>query len=170
MKKLSLRMRRVLLTLHLLFVAILFGVHVVLITLSLTAAFTDDESVLRACYTIMHLLATSSVRASTIGTVVTGLLLSIFTSWGLFRYYWIVWKEVLTLLCVVVGLVGIYQWTTRGLEITGGLGLLAKQVSAYTVNQSYLFVGVVLQLLSMITMYMLSVWKPGGRIHRPGQS
>ncbi|MEQ4482139.1 hypothetical protein [Cohnella silvisoli] len=160
--------RRVLLTLHLLFVAILFGVHVVLITVSLTAAVTSDESVLKACYTVMHLLAATSIRASTIGTVVTGILLSVFTSWGLFRFYWIIAKEILTLLCMVIGLVGIYDWTLKGVRVTDSFGMLARSSPDFTANQAFLFTGVVLQLLSMVAMYAISVWKPWGKVSRFG--
>jgi len=52
-------------------------VAVIFLTLSIIAGTTGDEGVLKACYTTMHLFAKTSVRASTIGTLVTGILLSV---------------------------------------------------------------------------------------------
>ncbi|RKP56200.1 hypothetical protein D7Z26_06040 [Cohnella endophytica] len=170
MKKLTLNGRRTLLVAHLLFVAILFGVHVILLTLSLTAAMTNDEAVLKACYTVMHLLANTSVRASTIGTVVSGVLLSMFTTWGLFKYYWVVAKEILTVFAMIIGLYGIYHWTLQGVRIADEYGMLSPDGHSYDSNLVKLIVGIVFQLIFLIAMYLLSVWKPGGKIDRKPRS
>ncbi|GLX67194.1 hypothetical protein [Paenibacillus glycanilyticus] len=157
MKKITLQQRRILLLLHILFAAIMFGVQVVFIILALTASVTDDPDVLHACYSIMHLLADSSVRASTIGTTVTGIALSMLTSWGLFRYYWVIAKEALTFVAILIGFIGLHEWTLRGISDHGSL----------TVHHTWLMVGITLQTLSIIIMYMLSVWKPGGKRKTP---
>jgi hypothetical protein len=73
LRKLSLTQRRWLLTLHLLFSAILFGLSVVFLILSITAANTKDEGMLKACYTSMHVLAKTSLKASAIGVLVIGM-------------------------------------------------------------------------------------------------
>ncbi|GMK48018.1 hypothetical protein PghCCS26_51480 [Paenibacillus glycanilyticus] len=157
LKKITLQQRRILLLLHILFAAIMFGVQVAFIILALTASVTDDAAMLKSCYTIMHLLADSSVRASTIGTAVTGIALSVLTSWGLFRYYWVIAKEVLTLLAIGIGFIGLYEWTLRGLDDNGSL----------TVHHTWLMIGIALQTISIIVMYILSVWKPGGKRKTP---
>ncbi|MCM3117029.1 hypothetical protein M3610_17275 [Neobacillus sp. MER 74] len=71
MRKLNLTQRRWLLILHLLFAAIMFGVAIVFLILSITAANTNDAGMLKACYTSMHVLAKTSVRASTIDRDIT---------------------------------------------------------------------------------------------------
>ncbi|MCM3631265.1 hypothetical protein M3194_28585 [Paenibacillus glycanilyticus] len=157
MKKITLRQRRILLLLHIIFAGIMLGVQAVFIILGLTASVTKDAEVLQACYTIMHLLADSSVRASTIGTTVTGIALSLMTSWGLFRYYWIIAKEVLTLLAIGIGFIGLYEWTLRGLNDNGSL----------TIHHTWLLIGIALQTASLVIMYILSVWKPGGKRKTP---
>jgi hypothetical protein len=155
LKKISLQQRRILLLLHIIFAAIMLGVQAVFIILALTASVTDDAAVLQACYTIMHLLADSSVRASTIGTTVTGIALSLLTSWGLFRYHWVIAKEVLTLLAIGIGFIGLHEWTLHGLDDNGSLTL--------TVHHTWLMIGIALQTSSLVIMYILSVWKPGGK-------
>ncbi|MBP3965323.1 hypothetical protein [Paenibacillus lignilyticus] len=162
MKKLTLQGRRILLLLHIIFAAIMLGMQAVFIILALTASVTSDSTVLHACYSIMNLLASSSVRASTIGVTVTGIMLSVMTSWKLFRYNWIIAKEVLTLVCIGVGIFGLYEWTLKGIEPTAQAGLGAWQTSGFTVNHTLLWIGIAAQTVSLIVMYMLSIWKPGG--------
>jgi len=103
MAKLSVTQKRWLLTLHLVFSAIMLGVTTVFLFLSILAANSNDESVIIACFTIMHKLANTSVRYSTIATLLTGILLSVLTQWGLFKFYWIIVKEALTLISILLG-------------------------------------------------------------------
>ncbi|MGO4372938.1 hypothetical protein [Paenibacillus sp. 2TAB19] len=163
MKKLNAKQRKTLLLLHLIFASIMLGGQATFIILALTASVTDTASVLQACYTIMHLLADSSVRASTIGTTVTGILLSVLTSWGLFRYYWLIAKQLLTLLSIGIGLIGIYEWTLKGVMLTETSGIHAWAEPGFTVNHTWLWIGIAIQTLSLLAMFILSVWKPGGK-------
>ena len=166
-KKLTLTQRRVLLLLHILFAAIMLGGQVAFIILGLTATVTQDAATLKACYTAMHLLADSSVRASTIGTTITGIMLSVMTPWGLFRYYWIIAKEALTVLAIVIGFVGLYEWTLKGLQLADSVSYASSTWGepAFVVNHVWLLIGIALQTISIIVMYILSVWKPGGKRH-----
>ncbi|QYR20361.1 hypothetical protein KZ483_21465 [Paenibacillus sp. sptzw28] len=72
MNRISIVARKWLLTLHLLFSAIMLGVTIAFLMLSIKAAATDDEGVLKACYTSMHLLARTSIKASTVGGQASG--------------------------------------------------------------------------------------------------
>jgi hypothetical protein len=82
----------------------------------------------------MHMLAKTSIRASTIGTVVTGILLSVWTNWGLFRCRWIIVKEILTILSIGLDVVGMYFWTLKAAALTSAEGLNTLQNPAFTVN------------------------------------
>ncbi|NUK31868.1 hypothetical protein HT574_17850 [Parageobacillus sp. VR-IP] len=166
MKKIGLTPKKWLLTLHILFAAIMFGVTVTFLVLSIAAAVTTDEGVLKASYTSMHLLAKTSVRASTIGTVVTGVLLSLLTHWGFFRYYWIIVKELLTILSIGIGMVGIYLWSSKAASIASVQGMESLQNPDFLVNRTCLFIGISLQIVSLIAMFILSVFKPWGKRER----
>ncbi|MBO9610220.1 MAG: hypothetical protein J7639_29950 [Paenibacillaceae bacterium] len=162
MKPISMGGRKLLLTLHIIFSAIMLGGSVAFFIFSLVAASTHDMSILEACYRAMHLLSDTSMRASTIGTVITGVLLSVWTHWGLFRYYWIVAKELLTLVTIATGLYGMYVLSLRGLTMMHeGVGLVAG--AAFETNRLYLMTGIVIQLVSLVAMMALSVYKPWGK-------
>ncbi|MCZ8523254.1 MULTISPECIES: hypothetical protein [Paenibacillus] len=162
MKPLAMTPRRWLLTVHLVLASIMLGGAVLFLVLSITAAGTDDPVLLHACYTVMLALSRTSVRASTIGTVVTGVLLSVFTHWGLLKYYWIIAKEVLTLAAAALGVAGMYIWSGRAAAVTAAEGMGAWSYPAFTANHTVLMAGIVLQLVSLIALFALSVFKPWG--------
>lgn len=162
MKK-SAGLRKLLLTVHLLFSGILLGCTVVFVILDLTALFSRDQPTLEACYRIMHLLSRTSLRASTIGSIVSGALLSVLTSWGLLQFRWIIAKEALSLPVLALGLYGIYEWSLRGLHrvAAGGADVFAD--TGYQSDGLMLGTGIALQLVSLVLLFWLSVYKPGGR-------
>lgn len=147
MSKLGMLQKKWLLLVHLIFSSIMLGGAVIFLVLSIVAASTADESVYSACYTVMHVLSQTSVRASTIGTIVTGVLLSVGTHWGLFRYYWVIAKEVLTLVAIVVGPIGMYMWT----------------LPARADDLGVMWTGIILQVISLAAIFCLSVLKPWGK-------
>ncbi|WP_028608395.1 hypothetical protein [Paenibacillus harenae] len=163
MKRLGLTPKRWLLTLHILFASIMFGVTIAFLILSIAAANTDSEDILKACYNAMHVLADSSVRASTIGTVVTGILLSVMTGWGLFKFYWIIVKELLTVVSIGIGIVGMYEWTLKAVTIVTAEGLDVWLNPSFTVNNGQLLAGIILQIISLAAMFAISVFKPWGQ-------
>ncbi|OZB91209.1 hypothetical protein [Paenibacillus sp. XY044] len=162
MKKMTVKQRKWLLILHLLFSAIMLGTAVIFLFLSITAAVTEDEGVFRACYIIMHMLSEKTVRVSTIATLVTGILLSVWTPWGLFEYYWIIVKEILTLLLVILGPVGMYYWTLQAVHYVSVPGVQGVLSSEFTVNNVQLWVGIILQIVSLAGVFVISVFKPWG--------
>lgn len=163
MYKLPPTAKKWLLFVHLLFAAIWLGVTVAYLVLSITAAAADDAETLRACYAAMSGLTRSSGRASIIGTVLTGVALSALTHWGLFRYYWIIAKEALTLLSIGLGMIGIYLWTQKAFALVAAEGTGALAHPAYVVNQTQLIAGIALQIVSLAAMFALSVFKPWGK-------
>jgi hypothetical protein len=155
-----------LLTLHLLFSSIMLGVAIVFVVLSIAAANATDDRLLWACYSAMHVLSRTAVPGSTIFTLATGILLSVLTSWGLFRFYWIVVKEGLTLLSIALGPIGIYFWTLKAVELTSAEGAAALHNPTFMVNSGQLWTGIILQVASLASMFVISVFKPWGPIKR----
>jgi hypothetical protein len=160
--KLGATERRWLLTLHLLFSGLMLGEAFVFLILSITAASTNDAGVLQACYTSMHVLAKTAVRYSVIFAIITGILLSVRTHWGLFKFYWIIAKEGLTLLSVALGPIGMYVWTLKAVKLTSAEGLSVLQDPAFIVNRGELWTGIILQILSLSAILVISVFKPWG--------
>jgi hypothetical protein len=155
--------RHLLLTIHMMFSGIMLGSMAIFLILNITAAATGDPDVFRACYQVMHILADSSIRASTIGTVASGVLLSVLTHWGLVRYYWIIAKELLTLCAIAINFVGMHIWSLKAVQMSASEGLDALQNPEFMANRLFLFAGVAFQIISLVAMFLLSVYKPWGK-------
>lgn len=153
--KLSLKAKRGLLVFHCLFAAIMLGNMVVFLIFSIMISASDQPNIVEACQQGMYLLSRTSVRASTIGTTVTGVWLSVWSKWGLFKFYWIIAKEGLTVLCIAINLWGMYSWTKAALEL--------KSANDIFIVHAELWTGIIIQILSLVLMYFLSVFKPWGR-------
>nr|WP_249316562.1 hypothetical protein [Bacillus sp. FJAT-50079] len=143
------------LIIHILFSAIMFGNMVTFLILSITIATTEDSSLIVSCYKVMHILSNSSIKASTIGTTITGILLCIWTNWGLFKYNWIIVKEILTLLLIGLNVWGMYAWTLDALNGVGAERLWGANLSLWT--------GIILQIVSLIFIFAISIFKPWGK-------
>ena len=155
--------RHLLLAIHIMFSGIMLGGMAVFLILNIAAAATDDPDVFRACFRVMNILAHSSVRASTVGAFISGVLLSALTHWGFVRYYWIIAKELLTLCAIAVNFVGMHVWTLKAVRWSASAGLAALQNPEFLVNRLYLFTGIAFQIVSLVAMFLLSVFKPWGK-------
>lgn len=162
MKNLSLTPKKWLLSLHILFASIWFGITVAFFILSINVMMTHEVSIIKAYYTSLLQLETTAGRASIIGTVTTGILLSVLTQWGLFKYMWVIAKEVLTLLSITLGFVYIYVWTIAGSKM-----IMPNEVStAFMTNHLQLLIGIGVQIFSLGSMFVISVFKPWGKRYK----
>lgn len=144
---------------HLLFAAIMFGTNITLILLSAGASAADDALVVQQNYDVMYLLSTTIIRGSTFATIITGFLLSILTPWGLFKFYWIIAKEILSLILFAINIWGMSAWTNRALQQINNAQASIDQAAL----QVDLWIGMTIQLTSLILVFALSVYKPWGK-------
>lgn len=102
---LSPRSRKLALSVHIAASVGWVGAIVAYLPLDVTAATSGDAQLLRAAYLGMDLLARWAIVPLAIVAFLTGLLVSLGTSWGLFRHYWVVVSLALTAVALVVLLV-----------------------------------------------------------------
>lgn len=72
------------------------------IALDVVAATTEDGKSLRAAYLGMELIAGSVIVPLAVASLVTGLVMSVGTKWGLLRHWWVVISLLLTVIATVV--------------------------------------------------------------------
>lgn len=81
------------------------GAVVAYVALDVTAATSQDAQTLRAAYLSMELIASWTIVPLALAALFTGLAVSLGTTWGLFRHYWVLISFLLTVFAVVVLLV-----------------------------------------------------------------
>ena len=75
------------------------------IALDVAAAMSQDAQTLRAAYLAMELIAWYVIVPLALASLLTGLVMSLGTKWGLFRHYWVLISLLLTIVATVVLLV-----------------------------------------------------------------
>lgn len=75
------------------------------LALDVTVATSGDAQTLRAAYIAMDSVARFVIVPLAVASLITGLVMSLGTKWGLFRHYWVVISLVLTVVATAVLLV-----------------------------------------------------------------
>jgi hypothetical protein len=82
-----------------------FGAVAAYIALDVISATGRGEQSLRAAYLAMESIARQVIIPLAIASLLTGLVMSLGTRWGLFRHYWVLISLLLTIMAVAVLLV-----------------------------------------------------------------
>jgi len=95
-------LRKFVLTIHVTSSVGSLGAVTVFLVLGIVGLASQDAQLVRAAYRTMELIAWFVIIPLVLGSLLSGLVQSLGTSWGLFRYWWILAKLLLTAVAVVV--------------------------------------------------------------------
>ena len=99
------RLRKAVLTAHVVSSVGWMGAVVAYIALDITASTSTDADLVRTAYLAMEVTAVSAIVPLAITSVLVGVVNALVTPWGLFRHYWVLVKLLLTLVATAVLLV-----------------------------------------------------------------
>jgi hypothetical protein len=78
------------------------GAVAAFLALAIAGVSSREDSTVRAAYIAMHLTTWFVIVPLSLAALLTGLVQSLATTWGLFRHYWIVTKLLLTVLATII--------------------------------------------------------------------
>jgi hypothetical protein len=154
-----LRARKLVLTAHIATSVGWFGAVAVFLALGIMAMTSTDIQTVRATYLAAEPAAWSVVIPLAVASLLTGLLQSFVTTWGLVRHWWIVFKLVINLAAVAVLLA--YAETLGYLADVAAQTTLAADDLA-TLRSPSVATHSVLALLLLLLATALAVYKPRG--------
>ncbi|MFI7480832.1 DUF2269 domain-containing protein [Kocuria sp. M1R5S2] len=96
------RLRRAALLAHVAASVGWFGAVLVVLALALVGVLGQDPLSVRGAYPLMELVARSVLVPLAVLSLVTGLVMSLGTAWGLFRHWWVLFKLALTVLATLL--------------------------------------------------------------------
>ncbi|RBQ20733.1 hypothetical protein DP939_06545 [Spongiactinospora rosea] len=96
------QVRRFVLLLHVVSSVGWLGLNLGVPALAITGMTTADPEVQHAVYRVLGLLGDLYLIPLSLTAFITGVLLSLMTTWGLLRHYWVIAKFALTLIAVVL--------------------------------------------------------------------
>jgi hypothetical protein len=95
-------LRKLALTTHLTFSVGWIGAVLAYLALGVSAVTSQDDESVRAAWIAMELTGWFIIVPLALAALLTGLVMSLITPWGLFRHYWVLIALVLTVLATVV--------------------------------------------------------------------
>jgi uncharacterized membrane protein len=151
------RLRKLALTAHVAASVGWVGAVIVFLTLAVIGLASDDPETARGAYLVMEPAAWFVLVPLAFASLLTGLLQSLVTAWGLLRHYWVVFKLLINVLTTTVLLM--YMQT---FQLMADVAADPNANLAAVRNASpMLHAGAALVLLLVATT--LAVYKPPGR-------
>lgn len=95
-------LRRLALTVHLVTSVGWIGAVAAYLALGVSAATSQDAQAVRAAWVAMELTGWFVIVPLALAALLTGLVMSLGTPWGLFRHYWVLISLVLTVIAVII--------------------------------------------------------------------
>ncbi|AKJ04501.1 hypothetical protein ATI61_101413 [Archangium gephyra] len=153
------RLRKFVLTAHVTFSVGWLGAVIAYLALAVTGLTGQDALKVRAVYLSMELIGRFVLVPCSLAALLTGLVQSLGTEWGLFRHYWIQVKFLLTLVGTLV------LWVhMRAVSRMAGIAAETEWLMADSgMLRLQLVVHAAGGLLVLLIATVLSVYKPWGR-------
>ena len=96
------RLRKLVLTAHVISSVGWLGAVVVFLALGVVGLTSQDAQVVRAAYLVMEPAGRVVLVPLSLASLLTGLVQSLGTKWGLFRHYWVVFKLLINVVATIV--------------------------------------------------------------------
>jgi hypothetical protein len=134
------------------------GAVAAFLALAVAGLTNRDAQMARSAYLAMELITWFVIVPSAFASLLTGLVVSLGSEWGLVRHYWVLAKLLITIIATVLLLIHT--------QPVGLLAALARETASPGAGsgrlQIQLVVDAVVALLALFVNVMLSVFKPWG--------
>jgi hypothetical protein len=152
-------LRKFTLAAHLAFSVGWIGAVVAYLALVIAAMTSQDVQTLRVSWIAMELIGWFAIVPLALASLLTGIIISLGTQWGLFQHYWVVFSFVLTILAAIVLL-------DHMQTVSFFAGIAAESNSADAGELRGALWGELLHagvgLLVLLVIQVLNVYKPRG--------
>lgn len=148
------RIRKLALTAHIVFSVGWFGAIIPYLALAIAGLTNHDAQMARSVLLSMEVIGWYVIVPFSLAALLSGLVQSLGTQWGLFRHWWVLVKFLLTIVAVVVLL--------RHMQDVSRVSQMAKETSLAAANFRPELIHSAGGLLVVIAAMILSVMKPWG--------
>jgi hypothetical protein len=151
--------RKLVLTSHVTFSVGWLGAVLAYLVVAIAGLTSTDVQLVRATYQSMQLMAWFVIVPCAIAALLSGLVQSLATDWGLFRHWWVLAKLAITALGTVILLLHaprVTEMATRAAESAFATGDYSQQRISLVVHAAG-------GLAILVTATILSIFKPWGK-------
>ena len=149
------RWRKLALSVHLTCSVGWIGAVVAYLALGISAVNSANASTVRSAWTAMELTGWYVIVPLALGSLITGVIMSLGTKWGLLRYYWVVISFSLTVVCVAVLVLHMPDVSTMAALARRSEGEALEALGGDLGHPS-------IGLAILLVIQMLNIYKPPG--------
>lgn len=149
------QLRKLALTTHLTFSVGWIGAVVVYLVLGITATTSQDVQTVRAVWIAMELTGWYSIVPLAVGSLLTGIVMAVGTKWGLFRYYWVLFSLLLTILSTLVLLLHMPTVSSMAVVAQQAEGTRLDELGGDLLHPS-------IGLVVLLVIQAINIYKPQG--------
>ena len=164
MKLMPPAVRKAALTVHILSSVGWLGAIAAFLVLAIAGLTSTDPQLVRAAYTGMNLIGWMIIFPLSLASLISGIVQSLGTVWGLFRHHWVLIKLIITALATALLLVHL-QPVTAMAEMAVAAELGPSDMNGMRIQ---LVADAGAAILALLVTSVLSVYKPRG-LTRHGQ-
>ncbi|MFE0155584.1 hypothetical protein ACFWY5_51200 [Nonomuraea sp. NPDC059007] len=139
------------------------GIGLVMLTLALIGANTNDAAVAMVVYDLLKLFDTTILPWASIGTIISGIGVSLTTKWALFQYHWVVTKLILALAVLFAAFSFIHNAVVSAAEAAGAVVKAGGGTVDVGAASGMMIGGFGFGVVCITIATVLSVYKPWGR-------
>jgi hypothetical protein len=150
------RMRKFALTAHVTSSVGWLGAVAAFLALAVVGLTSQDAQTVRGAYLVMEPAAWLVLVPLALASLLTGLVMSLGTTWGLFRHYWVLFKLLINVFATIILL--IYMGTFRYMAAVA----VDPSADLALVRNPSPRIHAVLALLVLLVATVLAVYKPRG--------
>ncbi|MFD1739594.1 DUF2269 domain-containing protein [Bacillus salitolerans] len=134
-----------------------FGAVIAYLALDITVFVSQNIHFLRAAYIAMGITVSWAIVPLAITSLITGLVVSLGTSWGVFRHYWVIFKLLLTSFATIILLLA-----APSINSMATMALNPKMAGTHLSMMGNTLLHSVGGLVVLLVILLLSVYKPKG--------
>lgn len=160
--KLAVKQKNLWLTTHIIFTAIWIGGALGSLLLLFTTTVTTNRELVYAAHLFIDFFDRYLNISGALGCLITGIVISLRTQWGITKYYWIISKLVANIGIIYFGGSSINNWAHNTLELSlYDMNVLNNPV--YLHDRQMLITGLILSAAVLILVVAISKFKPWGK-------
>ncbi|MBB6634236.1 hypothetical protein [Cohnella thailandensis] len=164
--KLGQKKKQLVVAIHVIAVASWIGgtLGMILLAVYLQSAANGEQ----LAYTLssMEVIDENLLKYPALLTLLTGILLSLWTQWGLVKHYWIVIKLALTVITILLGIFFLDNWTASLADLIADMEFATLQSQTFQSTWLSILIMACFNLFCLLLMVFITYYKPFGRIKK----
>lgn len=164
--RLSQKNKNFLVAIHVISVASWIGGTLGMLLLGIYLHKADHAEQLTYTLASMEIIDENLLKYPALLTLLTGILLSIWTQWGLVKHYWVIIKLATTMITIMIGILFLNKWTASLADMVEDMGLASLQNEGFQSTWLSMVTTSGFNLLCLLLMVFITYYKPFGKIKK----